>query len=190
MHAQVEEVLIQKGWVDDEFQSAQLYVNMGREIILSNPGRYIVLHLKNDANSLLPSVTFFLELLGITQGVKGTLSVLNQAGLLAAVDHYFEGQAWLLWAVLPLLTFLGLIYIGALLGITALLRQRRWYSLLVLLLPVVYFITLPGAASNPRFRLPIMPYICLLAGTGLAFIIDSYRRRGHSETGKLIVEQQ
>ena len=49
---------------------------------------------------------------------------------------------------------------------------------------------LVGAASNPRFRLPIMPYICLLAGTGLAFIIDSYRRQGHSETGKLIVKQQ
>jgi hypothetical protein len=112
-------------------------------------------------------VADFLELLGVTEGAKGTLSVLNQHGIAAAVDHYFEGRAWLLLPLSPLVALLGLTYAGSGFGIVALVSGRRWFTLALLLLPLLYFLLVPGAPSNPRFRVPAMPYICLLAGLGI-----------------------
>jgi 4-amino-4-deoxy-L-arabinose transferase-like glycosyltransferase len=172
LQEQVNEELMDRGWVGNEALSAQLYTKWSRKIILSAPVRYMYIHLKNDVNSFLPSITDFLELLGFTQGGKGTLSVLNQQGLLAAVNHYFEGKIWFLWTLLPFMVLLGLIYLGTVVGIVFKILQRRWYSLALLFLPVAYLILLPGAPSNPRFRVPAMPYICLLAGTGLTFIMQ------------------
>jgi hypothetical protein len=144
----------------------RLYSEWGRRIILDRPWQYLVVHLKSDLNSLLPNVTEFLELLGLTRGDRGTLSVLNQYGLWAAVRHYFGGQMWLPWLLLPLIALLGLTYLGALLGVLHLARSRAWWTLAVLGLPIVTFLLLPGAPSHPRFRVPVMPYMCLLAGVG------------------------
>jgi len=167
MVERVEQELARRGWPDDEVHLVRLYNEWGRRIILAHPWRYLYVHLKNDLNNLLPNVTEFLELLGITQGGKGTLSVLNQYGLCAAVRHYFGGQVWLLWLLLPLATLLGLTYLGMLTGLLTLARRRDWLPLALLLLPIAYFLLIPGAPSHPRFRVPVMPYICLLAGTGL-----------------------
>ncbi len=128
-------------------------------------------------NSLLPNVTEFLELLGVTQGGKGTLSVLNQYGLWAAVRHYFGGQVWLLGLLLPLVGLLGLTYLGALVGLIILVQRRAEFSLALLLLPIAYFLLIPGAPSHPRFRVPVMPYVCLLAGAGLVAVWQWVRRR-------------
>lgn len=159
--------LARQSGADDEARQVRLYGEWSRRIILAHPWRYLGVHLKNDLNSLLPNVTEFLELLGVTQGGKGTLSVLNQYGLWAAVRHYFEGQVWLLGLLLPLVGLLGLTYLGVLVGLTVLARRKAWFSLALLLLPIAYFLLIPGASSHPRFRVPVMPYVCLLAGTGL-----------------------
>lgn len=169
--------LLARGWMGEEALTARLYTQWGREIILSAPGRYVYVHLKNDLNSLLPNITDFLELVGVTQGGVGTLSVLNQDGLLAAVDHYFEGKTWLLWTLTPFMALLGLVYLGAAVGIGVQILHWRWYALALLILPAAYLLLLPGAPSNPRFRVPAMPYLCLLAGTGLAYILERYRGR-------------
>jgi hypothetical protein len=128
-------------------------------------------------NSLLPNATEFLELLGVTQGGRGTLSVLNQQGLWAAVRHYFGGQAWVLWPLVPLMALLGLTYLGTLAGSATLARRRDWFALVLLLASTAYFLLIPGAPSHPRFRVPVMPYVCLLAGTGLVSAWRWLRRR-------------
>jgi 4-amino-4-deoxy-L-arabinose transferase-like glycosyltransferase len=168
MTERVEDELARRGDVNDEALRAELYDEWSRRIILAHPWRYLYVHLKNDLNSLLPSIAEFLELLGVTRGGKGTLSVLNQYGLWAAVRHYFGEQMWLPWLLLPLIALLGLVYVGMLAGLVTLARRRDWFALALLLLPIAYFLLVPGAPSHPRFRVPVMPYICLLAGTGLA----------------------
>jgi 4-amino-4-deoxy-L-arabinose transferase-like glycosyltransferase len=151
----------------DEASRVKLYNEWSRQIILAHPLRYLYVHLRSDLNSLLPNITEFLELLGITQGGKGTLSVLNRYGLWAAVHQYFGRRMWLPWFLLPLIALLGLTYVGMLVGTVALARRQVCFSLAVLLLPIVYFLLVPGVLSHPRFRVPVMPYICLLAGIGL-----------------------
>ncbi len=178
LEGQAQQELTRRGVASDEVQMAQLYGEWGRRIILAHPLRYALDHLKNDLNSYLPDVTDFLELMGVTQGGKGTLSVLNQLGLWAAIRHYFGAQTWLLALTLPWLALLALTYLGGLCGLLVLLRratllrpatalrQDDRFTLAWLLLPILYFTLLPGAPSNPRFRLPVMPYLCLLAGLG------------------------
>jgi uncharacterized membrane protein len=73
----------------------------------------------------------------------------------------------LLGLLLPVIIIITLIYIFALSGMIQILRHRSWLALTILVMPVLYFLILPGAASIPRFRIPVMPYLCLLAGAGL-----------------------
>ena len=183
MVERLEQELAQRGGADDEALQVRLHKEWGRKIVLAHPWRYLYVHLKNDLNSLLPNVTEFLELLGVTQGGKGTLSVLNQYGLRAAVRHYFGGQVWLLALLLPLVGLLGVTYLGALVGLIILVQRRAGFSLVLLLLPIAYFLLIPGAPSNPRFRVPVMPYVCLLAGTGLVAVWHWVRRRLHDVPG-------
>jgi 4-amino-4-deoxy-L-arabinose transferase-like glycosyltransferase len=177
MAERVREELIRRGGEGDEALEIRLYDEWARRIILAHPWRYLYIHLKNDLNSLLPNATEFLELLGVTQGGRGTLSVLNQQGLWAAVRHYFGGQTWVLLPLVPLMALLGLTYLGAMAGLVALARRRDWFTLALLLAPIAYFLLIPGAPSHPRFRVPVMPYICLLAGTGLVAVWHWLRRR-------------
>jgi len=137
------------------------------QIIKTHPLRFLFLHLKSDLNNFLPDVTSLTEILGVTMGGKGTLSVLNQSGLITAVRYYFGNQLWLIWLMLPLILLLGIIFLFSLVGVINAIRENCWYSLAILLLPVVYFMSIPGAASLPRFRIPTMPFFCLLAGLGL-----------------------
>ncbi len=166
MQTQVSAELAKRGGLENEAIQTQLYNEWGWQIILAHPLRYAVIHLENDLNNLLPDVTDFLELIGVTQGARGTLGVLNQRGLLAAIDHYFGDRIWLISLVLPWIALLGIIYLTGMLGMYALARRKAWFGLALLLFPVLYFLLLPGAPSNPRFRVPVMPYLCLLGGIG------------------------
>ncbi|GAK51903.1 hypothetical protein U14_03149 [Candidatus Moduliflexus flocculans] len=179
---QVTKELTALGWKGDELHSAQLYTAWSRKILFSAPIRYVYIHLKNDINCFLPDVTDFLELIGATQGGKETLSVLNQHGLIAAVNHYFDDNIWLLWAVFPFIALLGVTYLGTILGISIQILQKHWDSLRLLFLPAAYLTLLPGAAATPRFRVPAMPYICLLAGIGIAKSIQCYKIRQQQRT--------
>jgi hypothetical protein len=166
MQERTQQELRQRGWLGNRALEHELYGAWAREIILQHPFRYAYVHMRSNLNSLLPNVNELTELLGVTVGGKGTLSILNQFGLWRAVEYYFDGQLWVLWLLLPFIVLLALTYWGMLAGIVTLVHRRAWWPLVLLLLTVAYFLLIPGAPSNPRFRAPVMPYICLLAGTG------------------------
>lgn len=70
------------------------------------------------------------------------------------------------------------IYLGlALAGLARGVRQCNPWTLL-LVAELAYFLILSGGpAGYHRFRLPIEPILCLLAGSGWLAIVDAYRRR-------------
>lgn len=181
----VAQVLAERGWADNEGNRSRANSLLARQIILAHPIRFLYVHLKGDLNGLLPDVTSLTEILGATVGGKGTLGVLNQDGILAAIRNYFGGQTWLLGLLLPFIIFTALVYIFALDGAVDILRHRSWFTLSILAVPVLYFLILPGAASLPRFRVPVMPYIYLLAGAGLqaawVYVRGWERNRKHSQ---------
>jgi 4-amino-4-deoxy-L-arabinose transferase-like glycosyltransferase len=162
--------------------AARVQSMLGREIILSNPVLYIYVHLKSDLNSLLPD-TNILELVGITSGGKGTLGILREKGLMAAIQHYFGDQTWLIGLLLPAIVLLGFIYATGLIGFIQIIRERNWLPFLVLVITSAYFLILPGAPSIARFRVPIMPYLSILSGFGTYAMYQwlMQKRRGKKE---------
>jgi hypothetical protein len=162
----VQQVLAECSLPATEANRARVEAELARQIILADPVRYSGIHLRDDLNSLLPD-TDLLEIWGLTIGERGTLAVLKQEGLAAAVRHYFDGRLWTLWLLAPPIALLALTYLGWAVGSLRLLVRRQFYPFLILSLPIAYGLLLPGSPSNPRFRVPVMPYICILAAFGL-----------------------
>jgi 4-amino-4-deoxy-L-arabinose transferase-like glycosyltransferase len=170
---QVEQTLQERNLADTPNNRSIIYREIARKIISSDPLRYVYLHLKNDINNLLPGVTDLTEILGVTVGGKGTLAILNKDGLVAAIQHYFEDQIWLIGIFAPAIILLFLIYLTDLAGIGILAKEKKWFTLLIISLPLMYLMLIPGASSNQRFRVPAMPYISLLAAQGSIFLWNS-----------------
>lgn len=166
--------------------TARVQSMLGREIILSNPFLYIYVHLKSDLNSLLPD-TNILELIGITSGGRGTLSVFREKGLIEAIGHYFGGKIWLIGLLLPVIVLLGFIYATSLLGFVQIIRVRNWLPFLILVITSAYFLILPGAPSISRFRVPIMPYLSILSSLGAnsiyQWLMEKKRRKLKEQPG-------
>jgi hypothetical protein len=156
--------LVEDGLGEDRWAVIEAARTMSREIVMQDPLRYLTLHLRRDLNSLLPAVTEILQSAGFTQGGKGTLAVLNQRGLPAAVDHYFGRRKWLLIPLAPWMMIWGSILLFAVLGTGLLLRRRAWFELLLLVGVAGSFLLVPGAASNPRFSVPATPFFTIVAG--------------------------
>ena len=162
-----------------------LQSELAKSILLSDPLRYGFIHLKSDINSLLPD-TDLLEILGIHTGQKGTLDYIKQHGLMAGIAYYFDGKFVALFILLPFILILCIIYAGSVIAIGKLIQQRKFYPLAVLSLPIIYGILLPGSPSNPRFRVPVMPFFAILAAYGLWVLWDWPKSRRNRKTQEII----
>ena len=64
---------------------------------------------------------------------------------------------------------LGLWYLGALMGIRELWRLKQPGPLILAGVFILYFLLISaGPEANTRFRVPIMPFVAVLAGFGFA----------------------
>jgi hypothetical protein len=62
---------------------------------------------------------------------------------------------------------LAIVYALAAYGTIRAGRRSPW-SVAVPLAVIAYFLVIGGPEMYPRFRVPLMPFFCLLAGAGLA----------------------
>lgn len=64
--------------------------------------------------------------------------------------------------------FLLILYGGTRVGLCVLVRRKQWATLLPLLAILGYFfIVCAGAESYSRLRIPLIPFLAILASTGL-----------------------
>ncbi|HEX6287613.1 MAG TPA: glycosyltransferase family 39 protein [Herpetosiphonaceae bacterium] len=83
-------------------------------------------------------------------------------------------QLVLLWSTL----LLAILYLGAALGTVRLWRERHWLLLALLVLLLAYFIGLSaGGEANSRFRIPIVPFLAILAGAGLTALYEPIKAK-------------
>ena len=136
-----------------------------RAVIRRHPLTYLRLHLQPYV--LLPDAPTFFELLGITSGGRGTLDVLHRRGLPAAVSHYFNGRLGWLLLLLPLLAVSAVTVLGAVLLLAVWIRRFRVYLALVFLAFVGYYVLIPGPVAMPRYQLPALPMMCVMAASVL-----------------------
>ena len=92
----------------------------------------------------------------------------DEDGFIAKVMGKFAPMNWLgiVSSLLEIFLLAG-VYIGTVFGIWKLVSKKQWYLLGFLLIPILYFSILSaGGESVARFRIPIVPFLALLAGIG------------------------
>ena len=141
-----------------------------RELIAAHRWTYLRLHF--NPTILLPDAPAFYELLGLTQAGRGTLDILHRHGILAAVRHYFGDRTWLLLPLLPALAVAGATYLGCLIQLGGWVRRREWFLGCIFLAFVAYYLVLPGPVVMPRYHLPALPLMCVMAGAVWARMLE------------------
>ena len=148
----------------------------GLKTILDNPLTYVKVHLQSWPNAFLPEISYVLKNWGMVSNKKGTLSVINQEGLINGVKHYFSDRGNVVIMVLPLV-ILWLLVLG--LFIMGIVQGYRESSILLFLFVIVFYSLIPGPATTSRFLMPVVPLICLIAGMGLhTYILRKFDEPG------------
>jgi hypothetical protein len=148
-------------------EKAAYFRNWSLGVIMDHPGLSIWYYFKGMAILFIPDVPGFYELLGLTQEGKGALGAVFREGLRPALSRYF-GKYWVWWAVaaLPLILYDLWVYGLAILGVTALWRTRNFFRLFLILALMGYWLALAAIGAAPRYRLPLMPFLIILAAWG------------------------
>ena len=134
-----------------------------REMVLEHP--LVWLRQSCSWRMFLPDAPTFWELCGITDPGRGTMGVMAKHGFVAGVRHYFEGNLKLLIVTVALLIPTLVLYLCALGRVVCdiCLLRSRWYELVMLLAFAEYYLLLPGAITAPRYQIPALPVLCVLA---------------------------
>lgn len=138
-----------------------------REMALAHP----LVWLRQSASwrIFIPDAPTFWELCGFTVPNRGTMGIMAKYGFFAGVRHYFGGNR-----KMPALTFLLILptlalYAGALGRLVCDICElrTRWYELAVFLAFAEYYLLLPGAITAPRYQIPALPVLCVMAAAFL-----------------------
>ena len=116
-------------------------------------------------------------------------ATMDEPGVLGKVTGRFTQmnrlqQGILLWSVL----ISAAVYLGAAFGVVLLIRERRWLPALLPVALVGYLVLVSaGAEAYSRFRIPMIPFLSVLAAVGIGGIWEhlTATRRGHSEVSTI-----
>ena len=90
------------------------------------------------------------------------------------LNHYFKGKLYLLVLILPLLIIVGLLYICNGMQLLIYLYQKQWYCCWLFMALIVYYLVLPGPVVMPRYHLPALPFMCIMAALFVARVHAVY----------------
>ncbi len=150
----------------------------GLGIVLKNPITYAAIHLKGIARIMMdPGAIEYVRLFGLYPRSGGLLGEVVDKGLLAVVKTLFLERPLIFWLNFLFGLILLLYYT---LCAVALLPKNFVNSMpvIMVLIVIAYFVLISGGPqASGRFRHPVMPLICLLAGYGLNCVISGGKRK-------------
>ncbi len=128
------------------------------------PLLYARIHVRGCAVAAFdPDATDYLRLFKRYPEYGGLLGTVNDKGVFATVASLARGRPLVFWATATLALVLVTLWALAIRGLLAAKRNRL--STLFLVTIAVYFVVVSGGpVATGRFRQPIMPLLCLLAG--------------------------
>ncbi len=170
----------QQAYIDAQFAAlpnstavAEFARRQGALAIRQAPWQYAWLHLRSVPRNLLPAIGDLLDTVGVPPGPGGTLGVLQTDGLVAGVRHYLASRWEVLALAGPATVWLLATYVLAALGTAVLLAAPATrLPALLMLATIAYLVLVPGGAAHPRFRVPAMPLLAVLAAAGLAWLAE------------------
>jgi 4-amino-4-deoxy-L-arabinose transferase-like glycosyltransferase len=155
-----------------DWTTAERHAYLRREgfrAILRSPGAYAVVHLKGMARVLLdPGSIEVLKLFRLYPSSGGELlGQVVDKGAVAAMRALRTERPVAFWTTVVLGVWLAAVLLAACIGLLP-RRDVPWPLILTLVLIAGYFWVLSGGPhSEGRFRHPMMPLICVLAGLAL-----------------------
>jgi 4-amino-4-deoxy-L-arabinose transferase-like glycosyltransferase len=158
----------QASWSDP--QRYQFMKREGIRMVMRYPGIYARIHLAGMVRILFePGSLDYLKVFAAAPRSGGTLGSIVDRGLISVVFGLLKNNPLVFWTQLALF---GLLIVYYLLAVRGLLRRRCssvWTKLAVAAV-IVYFVAISGGPQGySRFRHPVMPFLCILAGCGLYF---------------------
>jgi len=152
----------------DEASRENWRIREYRKMVFAHP--FVWLRQSASWRIFLPDAPTFWELCGVTSSGRGTMGVMAKHGFFAGVRHYFGGSWTLLLLTLLLLIPTLALYACALGRVVCDICRIReyWYELVVLLAFSEYYLLLPGAITAPRYQIPALPALCVLAALFIA----------------------
>lgn len=166
----------------DTASRQQYRIRKFRDLVLAHPFQYFAMHFSPYV--LLPDAPAFLELLGIAKSDRGTLEVLKTRGVFAAADHYLGGNWTVILLLIPLLMLSLVTYLGALWQLIRWIVRKKVFLFFFFLAFVEYFLFLPGPITVPRYQLPALPLMSVMAALALYGVYKLKNRWAASEKGK------
>lgn len=156
----------QRSWTDAE--RFRYMAETGAKIIKDNISTYGRLHLEGMLRVIFdPGIVKFFKLFGYQSDQFQFIKYYVDNGLVKTIKViFYEKRAMFFFYLI----FAGLLALIILFACLALLSRSVHYNLpvIVLLLIIVYFLVLSGGPGDgPRFRLPTMPLLAILAGFGV-----------------------
>lgn len=132
-----------------------------RDTVKKYPVSFAVTHLPQ-WQIMLPDVPVVAENLRKSVSGRGTLGVLRQDGLIAAVKHYFAGGgAWIILLLAPFIVLAGFSYFGCVFYLiaAAVNFKKDWMKIILWGALSFYYVVLPGPVVMPRYHLPALIFI-------------------------------
>ena len=193
MEAETERIFADRGIVSP-FEKSKLYQEKALKIIFADPGLYTKIHLMGIAKIFaIPTFPLSERIFGVplerkvaTAVGKGFLT--ENFGKASGDFIRFFIQNWKALLYLPpLMLYLLFLYLLAGYGSHQIVKKKDLVSTFFLfLLIVIYHVFIVGPAGVARFRIPLMPYIDLIAGYGLFQIILLRKKKVIKEEGETV----
>ena len=139
-----------------------------------HPFSYFALHFRPVV--LIPDGASFFENLRLTTSGRNTWDVINRKGIIAGIRHYFNGCLFLPFTASPLFLLAGLILLCGVSGIFVALCKKCIFPVLLFLLFCEYFLFMTGPVAMPRYQLPALPFLCILASGTLQFLLEHFKK--------------
>ena len=132
-------------------------------ILAADPIRSIVFNGWTSLNGFRPGISYFFMFIAPDSmtpddAVPGNLS--------PAASHLDRPEILLTTVLLS--AFYGMLFLLAAAGLIRLIWTRSWKILVWFGLPCAVLMYAPGLSSNARFRVPVEPFLCLLAAVALS----------------------
>ncbi len=153
------------------------------DLIRDHPAAFLRTHLPQYA-MLLPDLPTFLENNALSVHGRGTLSVLRERGVFAALNFYLDGRLVLLLPALPFLAATALLYLFAAWTLLLWLIKWKWKPGLIFGAFAFFYLFAGGPVTMPRYQIPALPFLCAMAGFGVVYLIRMIREARRSRAPK------
>jgi 4-amino-4-deoxy-L-arabinose transferase-like glycosyltransferase len=94
------------------------------------------------------------------------------------MENFKKGKRETILGIVILLVML-IQYGGAAYGVFRIYKDKHFLFLVLLILTILYFWAVAGVLGSYRYKLPVMPFICIAAGYGFVYAMNKKKRATH-----------